>query len=126
MDPLLKPTSRRTFAKGIATVAALPLLAPLASCAPAGIAAPTPGAPASAPAPSGTPAGAASSASPEAEALTNLLRARYGDRLTAEQWEEVREGVVGNVRAAEQLRRFALPIDVEPAIRFTPFRVTAP
>jgi hypothetical protein len=117
MDPLSTPTSRRVFAKSAAAAAALPLLAPLAGCAPALPVAP----PADAPAPAGAPA-AGAAAQAEAEALTALLRSRYGSRLTEEQWAEVREGIVGNLRAAEQLRRFPLGIEVEPALGWAPYR----
>ena len=121
MDPFDAPTTRRTFAKGVAAAVALPLLAPLASCAPAAVA------PAAPPTPATPDASAVPAAiQQEAEALTALLRARYGDRLTSEQWTEVHDGVVGNVRAAEQLRRFSLPITIEPAIHFIPFRVGEP
>ena len=45
----------------------------------------------------------------EAELLFSLVRDRYGDRLTPEQLEAVRTGVVAMVEAARTLR--AVPLD---------------
>jgi hypothetical protein len=59
---------------------------------------------------------------PVAVHLTEGLKAKYGDRLTEAQWEEVRKQVEGNLRAARQLRSFELPIQTEPAFLFRAYR----
>jgi hypothetical protein len=126
--------TRREFAKAALAAAALPVLAPLASCAPHPQAAPAP-----APAPAASPAAAAAgapvapSAPPQAGAqqqapdpvavhLTEALKAKYRERLTDAQWEDVRKAVQGNLRAAKALRDFAIPIQTEPAFVFRAYR----
>jgi len=128
------PTTRREFARTALAAVAVPVLAPLAGCAPKPEAAPAPmpspapaaaapvAAPASPIAPSAPPQGQQQAPDPMAVHLTEGLKAKYGDRLTAAQWEEVRRGVEGNLRAARQLRNFELPIQTEPAFVFRAYR----
>lgn len=125
-------TTRREFAKAAVAAVAMPVLAPLAGCAPAASPAPTPAPAAAAPvAPPSAPAAPSAPAQPQAGQqapdpvavhLTEGLKAKYGDRLTEAQWEEVRRGVEGNLRAARQLRAFELPIQTEPAFVFGAYR----
>jgi hypothetical protein len=126
-------TTRREFAKAAVAAVAVPVLAPLAGCAPAVSPAPAPAPAAAAPvAPPAAPAAPSSApAQPQANQqapdpvavhLTEGLKAKYGDRLTDAQWEEVRRGVEGNLRAARQLRAFELPIQTEPAFVFRAYR----
>ncbi|HET6762419.1 MAG TPA: hypothetical protein VFH27_02075, partial [Longimicrobiaceae bacterium] len=68
---------------------------------------------------------AARAPDPAAEALTDLLKARFPDRLTAEQWTEVRRGVAGNLASAKALHDFALDAAVEPPFAFRPYRAGA-
>jgi len=120
MEPEKSLTSRRDFvAKAAAAVAAVPALGSLGACAPA---APAP-APTAAPTPA-APAGAQGAAQPdpEVDALMEILRARYGSRLTPEQLREVREGVVGNVRAAKQLHDYRISMHVEPSWTVAAYR----
>ena len=58
----------------------------------------------------------------EAAFLFELIRTRYGNRLTAEQLEGVRRGVVAVVAQSALLRAVRLANDDEPVQRFTPFR----
>jgi hypothetical protein len=58
----------------------------------------------------------------EVEELFALVRRRYGARLTAEQLESVRRGVVTIVAQAAALRAVRLTNADEPVQRFTPFR----
>ena len=58
----------------------------------------------------------------EAEVLFELIRARYGSRLTAEQLDGVRRGVVAIVAQSAALRAVRLGNADEPVQRFTPFR----
>jgi hypothetical protein len=122
-------TSRREFVKRGVAAAAVPVLAPLAACGSTPRPEPSP-APAAAPAASAQPV--APSAPPQrenqqerdpvAEQLTDALKARYRDRLTDEQWDEVRRGVEGNLRAARALHGFNLPVQTEPAFVFRAYR----
>jgi hypothetical protein len=115
-SPVLSPpTSRREFTKAALAAVAVPVLAPLAGCSPTPAPAPV--------APSATPQRQnAQERDPVALHLTEGLKAKYGDRLTEAQWDEVRRGVEGNLRAARTLRAFELPIQAEPAFVFRVYR----
>jgi len=124
-------TTRREFTRTALAAVAVPVLAPLAGCAAKPEAAPAPAPAPQAAAPVAAPASpVAPSAPPQQQQapdpvavhLTEGLKAKYGDRLTAAQWEEVRKGVEGNLRAARQLRNFELPISTEPAFVFRAWR----
>jgi pyruvate/2-oxoglutarate dehydrogenase complex dihydrolipoamide acyltransferase (E2) component len=120
--------SRRGFARAAATAALVPVIAPLAACAGGG-AEPAP-APNPAPATGANPT--APSAPPQrqneqqrdpvAEELMEVLRVRYRDRLSGEQWEEVRKGIEGNLRVAKTLHDFRIPTATEPASVFRAYR----
>ena len=58
----------------------------------------------------------------EAEILFEMVKDRYGDRLTDEQLEEVRRSVDRVVDDAEALRSIRLDNADEPAPIFTPYR----
>jgi len=58
----------------------------------------------------------------EADVLFELVRGRYGDRLTPEQLESVRRGVAAIVEQAAALRAVRLDNADEPVQRFVPFR----
>jgi hypothetical protein len=127
-------TSRREFTKTALAAVAVPVLAPLAACASHPEPAPSPAPEAAAPvaAPAAPAAPVAPSAPPQRQNeqerdpvalhLTEGLKAKYRDRLTEAQWEEVRRGIEGNLRAARQLRNFELPIQTEPAFVFRAYR----
>ncbi|HEX8709760.1 MAG TPA: hypothetical protein VF723_16080 [Pyrinomonadaceae bacterium] len=111
---LTKRTTRRRFAKEVgATLVAGPLAASLAK-------AQTPAKTRQAPAPPGpqpTPA-QQQKPSPLAEAYAEVARARFGERLTPEQFEQVRKDLEGNVKTAERLRGFKLNNGDEPDFIF--------
>lgn len=126
-------TSRREFARTALAAVAVPVLAPLAACSPHPEPAPSPTPAPEAAAPVAAPASpVAPSAPPQRQNeqerdpvalhLTEGLKAKYKDRLTEAQWEEVRKGIEGNLRAARQLRNFELPIQTEPAFVFRAYR----
>ena len=127
-------TSRREFAKTALAAVAVPVLAPLAGCVTAPAPAPSPApaeaatpvaAPASPVAPSAAPQGPGQQErDPVALHLTEGLKAKYKDRLTDAQWDEVRRSVEGNLRAARALRSFEIPIQTEPAFVFRAYRGT--
>jgi hypothetical protein len=128
------PTSRREFAKTALAAVAVPVLAPLAGCSSTPAPAPSP-VPAEAATPVAAPASpVAPSAPPQRQGeqerdpvalhLTEGLKAKYRDRLTDAQWDEVRRSVEGNLRAARALRSFEIPIQTEPAFVFRAYRGT--
>jgi hypothetical protein len=59
---------------------------------------------------------------PEADALIEIVRQRYGDRLTPEQFDEVRKIVQAQVEAARALRAIRLTNADEPVQPFAPYR----
>jgi hypothetical protein len=127
-------TTRREFAKTALAAVAVPVLAPLAGCSSTPAPAPSPApaeavmpvaAPASPVAPPATPPRQnEQERDPVALHLTEGLRAKYRDRLTDAQWDEVRRSVEGNLRAARALRSFEIPIQTEPAFVFRAYRGT--
>jgi len=59
---------------------------------------------------------------PEAAALVEIVRQRYGDRLTAEQLDEVRKIMQAQIEAARALRAIRLTNADEPMQPFAPYR----
>jgi hypothetical protein len=59
---------------------------------------------------------------PEAEALFEIVRQRYGDRLTQEQLDELSRIVQAQVEAARALRAMRLTNADEPMQPFAPYR----
>jgi hypothetical protein len=58
----------------------------------------------------------------EVDERFSIVKRLYGDRLTTEQLDEVRKGVVGIVEAAEALRAVKLENGDEPFSVFVPYR----
>ena len=58
----------------------------------------------------------------EAEYLFNLVRSKYGDRLTETELEEVKKSVERIVETSEKLREIKLGNWDEPFSIFIPFR----
>jgi hypothetical protein len=59
---------------------------------------------------------------PESEALFNVIRQCYGHRLTADELEEVRQGVAGISQAAAALRAVRLNNSDDPFAPAIPYR----
>jgi len=59
---------------------------------------------------------------PEADALCEIVRQRYGDRLTPEQLDDLRKIVGAQVEAARALRAIRLTNVDEPMQPFAPYR----
>jgi|SRR5687768_12841179 len=100
--------TRRDFALtlGVATLGACVGTAPVP---------PTP----SSPAPTASPAPADAVL---ADAMTQLVRRRYGTHLTDEQIALVREDIVSGLRASDRLRAILLPNATEPDVVFAVHR----
>lgn len=127
-EPASAHPSRRDFARTLAVAAAAPLLASVGACMPA--------APPARPAPDAAPAAAPPAVAPDtaragesakapdpvAVAMTEVIRLKYGSRLSAADLEKIREGIEGNLGAARALRAFPLPISTEPAFVFRAYR----
>lgn len=58
----------------------------------------------------------------EVDERFNIVKRLYGDRLTSEELDEVRKGVVGIVEAAESMRAVKLENGDEPFSVFVPYR----
>jgi len=63
---------------------------------------------------------------PEADALFEIVRQRYGDRLTPEQLDELRKIVGAQVEAARALRAVRLTNADEPFQTFAPLTLPSP
>jgi len=84
--------------------------------------APVPPTPSS-PAPTASPSPADADANAAlADAMTQLVRRRYGAHLTDEQIALVREDIVNGVRASDRLRAILLPNATEPDVVFAVHR----
>jgi hypothetical protein len=59
---------------------------------------------------------------PEADALFEIVRLRYGDRLTPAQLDELRKIVAAQVEVARALRAVTLTNADEPMQPFAPYR----
>ena len=59
---------------------------------------------------------------PEKEYLCRLIQSRYGSRLSDREFEEVKKGIDGVVKAVAALRSVPLANSDEPMIRFIPYR----
>ena len=112
-SPSLKQTSRRQFAKSVATtLVAAPLAATLAKAqTPAKKEPPAPPNPQQTPAPQ--------KPSPLAEAYAEVARVRFGEKWTPEQMEQVKKDLDGNVRTADRLRAVKLKNSDEPDFTFS-------
>lgn len=115
-DALNRPTSRRRFAKAVA--AAL-VAAPVASVA-AHAQTTAPKEPKAPPNPQPTPTASPQpqKLSPLADTYTEAARIRFGQQITPEEFERLKEELEDNVRTAERLRSFKLQNSDEPDFVF--------
>ncbi len=100
-------TSRRRFAKALAAAAAAPALLPAAALAQAAASAPTP-----------TPVPTPEAPSSAAEALTEVVRLRWGKHLTGEQLESISKEIDGRLKGAEAMKKVKLGNADEPDVVF--------
>jgi hypothetical protein len=94
-------TSRRAFARALAAVAAAPALLPAAALGQA-----APPAPAATPVP--TPLQTSEAPSSVAEALTEVVRIRWGRHLSGEQLGDVAKALDGRLKGAEAMKKVGL------------------
>ena len=107
-------TSRRRFTKAVATtLVAAPLASTLAKAQK-----PTGTKEATAP-PNPQAATQTQKPSPLAEAYAEVARQRFGDRLSPEQFEQVKKDLQSNIQAAERLRAVKLKNEDEPDFVFS-------
>ena len=90
---------------------------------------PTPSVPPATPAPATTPTPAPAPANTDADgnaaatdALTQLVKQRYGAHLTDEQLASIRDDIRGGLRASDRLRAVLLPNSTEPDVVFAVHR----
>ncbi|HEV7859628.1 MAG TPA: hypothetical protein VGO91_13515 [Pyrinomonadaceae bacterium] len=106
-------TSRRQFAKNVsAAILSAPLAASLAQ-------AQAPAKSKEAPAPPNPQQGQTPpKPSPVAEAYADVAHARFGDKVTPEQMEQIKKKLEGKVDAADRLRKVKLKNEDEPDFIF--------
>ena len=98
-----RTSSRRAFAKTLAVAAAAPALLPAAALGQAAPAAtPTPEAPSSV-----------------AEALTEVVRIRWGKHLSGEQLGDIAKAIDGRLKAGEAMKKVKLGNADEPDVVFS-------
>ncbi len=102
-------TSRRAFAKSLAAIAAVPLVADAT-----GSATPVPSKPVAPPLPQGTKPPSAL-----AQALTDAAKARYGKFINPDDLPKLAQDLDGTLAAAERVGRVKLANGDEPAFTFT-------
>lgn len=109
-----RPNGRREFAK---TFAATLIAAPLATLS-ASAQTPSTTKQATAP-PNPQPPPAPMKPSPLAEAYAEVVRARFGDRISPEDLSKITKDIESNMRAAERLRSYKLRNSDEPDFIFS-------
>lgn len=109
------PATRREFLRALGAASALPLVGALPIAEAAAPAPPTP----AAPVPTAAPADStATVAAADARDLTEIVRRRFGARLTEAQLYEIRKDIEGSLDAARLLRDVPLQNADEPATFF--------
>ena len=105
-------TSRRAFAKTLAAAAAAPALLPAAVLGQTPTPTATPSPSPTGPTPTPTPAPPSSAA----EALTEVVRVRWGKNLTGEQLDSIAKAIDGRLRGADAMKKVALANADEPDV----------
>ncbi len=106
-------TSRGAFALPLATMAAAPALLPTAALGQA-----TAAPPAATPTPTPVPTPEAPSSA--AEALTEVVRIRWGKHLSGEQLGQIAKAIDGRLKAGEAMKKVTLGNADEPDVVFSP------
>ncbi|HVO51625.1 MAG TPA: hypothetical protein VMV60_11570 [Thermoanaerobaculia bacterium] len=103
-------SSRRAFARTLATVAAAPALLPAAALGQV--------APSAAPVPP-TPIPTPEAPSSVAEALTEVVRIRWGKDLSGEQLGQIAKAIDGRLKAGEAMKKVKVGNADEPDVVFS-------
>jgi hypothetical protein len=101
-----RTSSRRAFAKTLAVAAAAPALLPAAALAQA------------APTPAPTPVPTPEAPSSVAEALTEVVRIRWGKNLSGEELGQIAKALDGRLKGAEAMKKVKLTNADEPDVVF--------
>jgi hypothetical protein len=113
-DPTARVSAtRRRFTQALVAAAGAPLLAPAALLAQA---APAPG---PAPTPSPTPVPTPEAPSSAAEALTEVVRIRWGKHLSGEELGEIAKSIDSRLRGAQRMKAVKLENGDEPDFVFS-------
>src|SRR5438105_4885327 len=107
-------TPRRRFLKALAAAPLLP--AALTQTPPVS---PSPSAAPAAPVPSPSASASPEAPGPVADALGEVVRARYGPHLEAGELDQVKKNIADGLRNADGLRKVPLASGDEPVTRFT-------
>ena len=102
-----RTTSRRAFARNLAMVAAAPALLPAAALGQSPAMAPTP-----------TPVPTPEAPSSVAEALTEVVRIRWGKHLSGEQLGDIAKTLDYRLKGAEAMKKVKLTNADEPDVVF--------
>jgi curli biogenesis system outer membrane secretion channel CsgG len=102
-------STRRGFARALATAAAAPALLPAAAVL---------GQTAAPAIPTATPVPKPEPPSSVAEALTEVVRIRWGKHLSGEQLGEIAKALDGRLKGAESMKKVSLPNADEPDVVF--------
>ncbi|HEY3350140.1 MAG TPA: hypothetical protein VGM13_10225 [Thermoanaerobaculia bacterium] len=105
-------TSRRAFARALAAAAAAPALLPAAALGQTA-------APPTAATPAPTPVPTPEAPSSVAEALTEVVRIRWGKNLSGEQLGQIAKAIDGRLKGAETMKKTPLANGDEPDVIFT-------
>lgn len=113
MPERLRTSSRRAFAKTLAVAAAAPALLPAAALGQA--------APAATPTSALTPTPVPTPEAPSsvAEALTEVVRIRWGKNLSGEQLGQIAKALDGRLKAGEAMKKVRLTNADEPDVVFS-------
>ena len=112
MNDRSQTTSRRAFARTLAAVAAAPALLPASALGQAAT-------PAAAPPPVPTPVPTPEAPSSVAEALTEVVRIRWGKHLNGDQLGDIAKALDGRLKGAEAMKKVALTNADEPDVVFS-------
>ena len=110
-------TSRRRFAKAVVAAVTVGVVSSAQSSRTGAQTRPAPKQSPAPPNPQPTPA-AAPPPSPLAEAYTEVARARFGGKVSPEEFSGIKSDIEGNLRTAERLRAFKLQNADEPDFVF--------
>ncbi|MBA2647472.1 MAG: hypothetical protein H0U81_11820 [Pyrinomonadaceae bacterium] len=111
-------TSRRCFAKAVVAAAAVGVVSSASSSRTRAQTTPAPKQSPAPPNPQPPPASAPTKPSPLAEAYAEVARARFGGKVSPEEFSRIKSDIESNLRTAERLAAFKLRNADEPDFVF--------